>query len=140
MRLIYILLFLTSLVSHAQNGKKANNSDLRNNDTMFSLEVTGNVQKNVVLVRNNMKEFVLLFGQGDKQSRLRLSSQRMREVDTEFVQRYFQVSLVLGDDKAKCDELYRLILRGDKAIVCKHQAEKVKEVEKLLSYFNGLKK
>lgn len=140
MRLIYILILLTSLVSHAQNEKKADNSDLRNNDTMFSLEVTGNVQKNVVLVRNNMKEFVLLFGQGDKQSRLRLSSERMREVDTEFVQRYFQVSLVLGEDKARCDELYRLILRGDKAVVCKHQAEKVKEVEKLLSYFNGLEK
>lgn len=140
MRIVTVLLFLISLASSAQNEKKADNSDLRNNDTMFSLEVTANVQKNVVLVRNNMKEFVLLFGQGDKQSRLRLNSNKMREVDTEFVQRYFQVSLVLGEDKGKCDEIYRLILRGDKAIVCKHQTKKIKEVEKLLSYFGGLKK
>lgn len=135
-----LCLFLTlSLSVNAQSEKKEGNQDLRSSDQQFALIVVKNESNNVRLLRNNMKEFVLLFGQGEKQVRLRLSTERMREVDTEFVQKYFLVNFVLGKAQKKCTEAYQLILRGEKVSICDSEEKKVVEAKKLLSFLNGLR-
>lgn len=135
MRFLFLIVF--TLAVFAQ--EKEDNTDLRNNEIMFSITHQKKSENNIALVRNNQREFVLLYGDGDKQSRLRLSTDKMREVDTQFVQSYFQISLVLEADKSKCEAMYELLLRGDKTIVCKTDEKKIAEVNKLLSYFGGLK-
>lgn len=142
----YKNIFITALVilnistGFTQQEKKESNNDFRNNDEMFSLRELSNSKNNIMLMRNNQQEFVVLYGEGDSQARLRLDSQKMREVDTEFVQKFFQITYVLGSNEGKCDELYQLSLRGEKSKVCASETAKIDEVKKLLSYFIGLKK
>lgn len=116
--------------------EKESNQDLRKDGTLFKLSDIKS-KSAFRLMHNNLKEYYLQKNDNAK-GRLRLSTDKMREIDSEFVQKFFIVKHVLGQNsQKKCDKAYEMMLRGEPVVVCSGEEKKVAEVKKLMTYLNG---
>jgi hypothetical protein len=136
-----------SFVSFSQGNSpvKANNGDLRNDEELFSIQEygkTGQKVRYVQLVMNNKKEYTLFSIVNKELTRLRLSTVKMKEVDSSFVKKYFSLSYELAaySSKEKCVISYELNLRGDKVQVCHGEEKKADKADSLITFLVRLDK
>ena len=132
---VFTLLFMLSIpraeaqANDVQNLKTRNN-DLRVEHAVFELKSHSDDFQYSLFSSGDNQYFV---DYGEKNKRVKVSSQFAEKVDTEFVKNFIEIKYGMNAFQYKvCKEAFTLVMRGEEHRVCDKEKEKLTTINKMV--------
>lgn len=128
-----LLLFLLTLIilpacaQHSEQPKKEDNSDLRSQSMLFSVEDVAK-KKLLWLERTANLDYFLYSRVKDDEEMIKLASKEGAKIDREFSARFLKCQYELPTIEGTCEVTHKLNMKGETLEICKKDDKKTQEM------------
>lgn len=135
MRLVFLLSLLSfsfvALAQHSEQPQKESTDDLRNQNVLFSIEVTDS-KKLYWLERSANLDYFLRSKSGKKEAIQKISSKDAQKMDMTFASGFLKCQYELPSAPGDCKLTLRLTMKGETQEICAKDEQKNQVINSFL--------